>query len=257
MITGIVLGIVIGFIFSMPPLGPTYFAIIERGLKKELGNAVAIGVGAGFMDMVYILVAYGGVSAIAAFLPESFDSFLMANEEKFKLYLAFAGCIIVILYGIKIIKNKSGINNNSKEKIQGEIKIKAQKAKNVLQKTEAGIDKIFHTHTQIAVKQDIYGSFFLGILMCLSSPTLPASWFATVGYLKSYGLINSNYLTGIFLAVGVLLGTSFWFYLVTKFISKHTDRINPAFLRKMNITTGVFLVLLGMFFMIKVTLSVL
>ena len=70
----------------------------------------------------------------------------MANEEKFKLYLAFAGCIIVILYGIKNIKNKSGINNNSKEKIQGEIKIKAQKAKKMYYRRQKPELIKFFTH---------------------------------------------------------------------------------------------------------------
>ena len=97
MITGLVVGLLIGFIFSMPPLGPTYFLIIDRGLKKEPSKAVAIGVGAGFMDMVYILFAYGGVSVIASFLPESADNFFRENEVTLKLYLAIAGCIITMM----------------------------------------------------------------------------------------------------------------------------------------------------------------
>ena len=59
----------------MPPLGPTYFAIIDRGLKKQLKNAVAIGIGAGFMDMIYILIAYGGVSLIVSLLPDTAHGF--------------------------------------------------------------------------------------------------------------------------------------------------------------------------------------
>ena len=80
----------------MPPLGPTYFLIIDRGLKKEPNKAVAIGVGAGFMDMIYILFAYGGVSVIASFLPEAADNFFRDNEVRLKLYLAIAGCLIII-----------------------------------------------------------------------------------------------------------------------------------------------------------------
>ena len=29
----------------MPPLGPTYFAIIDRALKSEVKNGIAIGIG--------------------------------------------------------------------------------------------------------------------------------------------------------------------------------------------------------------------
>ena len=112
MITGLIIGVVIGFLFSMPPLGPTYFAIIDKGLKKEFNNAIAIGAGAGFMDMIYILISFGGVSFISAILPQSVDDFFISNEEILKFYLGAIGCIIVILYGIKIMRGKKEPNEN-------------------------------------------------------------------------------------------------------------------------------------------------
>jgi hypothetical protein len=57
------------------------------------------------------------------------------------------------------------------------------------------------------------------------------------------------------LSVGVLIGTSVWFYLLTKLIFKHTDRINPDILRKMNFTMGIFLVLIGIALVIKISIS--
>ncbi len=87
----------------MPPLGPTYFAIIERTLRKELANAVAIGAGAGFLDMVYVLVAFGGVSAIVSLLPYEVDGFFLKNENLIKTIFAVAGCLVVIAYGAKML----------------------------------------------------------------------------------------------------------------------------------------------------------
>ncbi|MBK8380293.1 MAG: LysE family transporter [Ignavibacteria bacterium] len=255
MITGLVVGLLIGFIFSMPPLGPTYFLIIDRGLKKEPSKAVAIGVGAGFMDMVYILFAYGGVSVIASFLPESADNFFRENEVTLKLYLAIAGCIIIILYGLKVIKSKRKINDLNKESESGDFRKKIEEVESSLKRTEEGIDKIFHLKPHSETGSGIGLSFFTGVFSCLTSPTLAASWFATVSYLKSYGLINSSYLSGLMLSVGVLIGTSVWFYLLTKLIFKHTDRINPDILRKMNFTMGIFLVLIGIALVIKISIS--
>lgn len=254
MIIGFIVGFAIGFILSVPPLGPTYFAIIERCLNKQLKNAVAIGVGAGFMDMIYILIAYGGVTAIASLLPDSLNKYFFENEELLKMILAFLGCLVVIVYGIKIMRSKSKSLDEKAEKFKDEkFKKKFVKVENVFLKTEIGIDKILHTKVLEEKHNDLVGSFLLGIVMCLSSVTLPASWFATVGYLKSYGIIDSNIFTGVLLAVGVLIGTSVWFYIMTKLITKYKDKIKPDLLNKLNFSTGIFLIILGVVLLIKIS----
>lgn len=253
MITGFVVGFAIGFIFSMPPLGPTYFAIIDRALKKQFSNAVAIGVGAAFMDMIYILIAYGGVTAIISLLPDSLIEVFNENEETFKMILAVAGCIVVILYGIKIMRTKGTLTTEKPLRFNEEnFKKKYGTMEKVFIKTEVGIDKLLHTKALEEKHNVIFSSFLTGIVMCLSSVTLPASWFAAVGYLKSSGIIDSNFLTGILLAVGVLIGTTFWFYLMTKLIFKYSEKLKPALMNKLNFSIGLFLIALGVGFFIKV-----
>jgi len=251
LIIGFIAGFITGFILSMPPLGPTYFAVIERGLKNQVKNGVAIGVGAGFMDMIYILIAYGGVTAIISLLPLSVVEFFSANENNLKLLLALAGCIVVILYGVKIMKTK---NQKIVEKppLLKDVKFKQRykQVESVIKKTEMGLERILKTKT-LKEHSDVTGSFMIGVVMCLSSITLPATWFALVGYLKSYGIIDANIFTGILLGIGVLLGTSVWFYIMTKFISKHSAKIKPSLLNKLNIGTGIFLILLGVGILIK------
>ncbi len=255
LITGFFIGFAIGFLFSMPPLGPTYFAIIERGLKNQLANAVSIGVGAGFMDMIYILIAYGGVSAIVSILPASASEFFIANENTLRILVGVAGCIAVIVYGIKIMRTKNGLMAIEEEKVQSEkFKKKYDTFEQVFRKTEIGIEKITHRKTLLEEKHsDLVGSFLVGVVMCLSSVTLPASWFAAVGYLKSFGLIDANFFTGILLGVGVLAGTSAWFYIMSKFIVKYSQRIKPGTLNKLNFSTGIFLIILGVSLLIKIS----
>lgn len=253
MITGFVVGFAIGFIFSMPPLGPTYFAIIDRALKKQFSNAVAIGAGAAFMDMIYILVAYGGVTAIISLLPDSLIEVFNENEETFKMILAVAGCIVVILYGFKIMRTKGKLTTEKSSGLNEEkFKKKYGKMEKVFIKTEVGLDKLLHTKALEEKHNVIFSSFLTGIVMCLSSVTLPASWFAAVGYLKSSGIIDSNFLTGILLAVGVLIGTTFWFYLMTKLIFKYSEKLKPALMNKLNFSIGLFLIALGVGFFVKV-----
>ena len=253
MITGFVVGFAIGFVFSMPPLGPTYFAIIDRALKKQFSNAVAIGAGAAFMDMIYILVAYGGVTAIISLLPDSLINVFNEKEETFKMILAIAGCAVVILYGIKIMRTKGKLTAEKPVIFEEEkFKKKYGTMEKVFIKTEVGLDKLLHTKALEEKHNVIFSSFLTGIVMCLSSVTLPASWFAAVGYLKSSGIIDSNFLTGILLAVGVLIGTTFWFYLMTKLIFKYSEKLKPALMNKLNFSIGIFLIALGVGFFIKV-----
>jgi threonine/homoserine/homoserine lactone efflux protein len=239
----------------MPPLGPTYFAIIERALRKELANAVAIGAGAGFLDMVYVLVAFGGVSAIASLLPSEVDGFFMKNESFFKMLFAIAGCLIVIAYGIKMMmtsKNKPmKIVNIAGE--PPEIAKKVEQIESRILSKERSLGKFFHINRLKELQTGIVANFFLGIGFCLSSVTLPASWLAIVGYLKSYGVIDTNFSTGLMLGLGVFLGTVLFFYLMSRLLSKNTDKIKPNLISKLNFSTGIFLILLGAVILLKIS----
>lgn len=239
----------------MPPLGPTYGAIIDRGLKNELQNAVSIGIGAGFMDMIYILAAYGGVTFITNILPEFIDNFFINNEDILKFYLGIFGCVIVILYGLKIVSKKDdGLKKDSTDpKLNDKTNKVLKNTEIFVTNIEDRILKLFKIPEEI--NSDLTGSFFIGIGFCLSSPTLPASWFAAVGYLKSLGLINSNFLTGIFLGIGVLTGTSIWFYLMTRFIIKHKEKFSEDFSKRLNKYIGVFLIILGSVILINIVIS--
>jgi arginine exporter protein ArgO len=256
LLQALVTGIVVGFIISMPPLGPTYFAIMERALKKEFSNAVAIGAGAGFLDMVYVLVAFGGVSAIASLLPDEVDGFFFKNEGVLKIILAFSGCLIVILYGLQMMmkaKKTQGALNLAGETPEMAERMVEMETK-ILEKEEK-LEKIFHIDSYKNLQSGVVGSFLLGIGFCLSSVTLPASWLAIVGYLKSYGLIDTGFSTGMMLGLGVFCGTVLWFYAMSRLLCKHTDKINPTFVSKLNFSTGLFLVLLGTVILVRVSSS--
>jgi threonine/homoserine/homoserine lactone efflux protein len=256
LIISLILGLLIGFLFSIPPLGPTYFAIIERGLKKEVKNAVAIGVGAGFTDMIYILIAFGGLAAIISLLPDAAKDFLNENENVFKMGLAFIGGIFVVWYGINMIKGKK-VDVTKKKEYEKKVSERYEKVESVFKKTEKEIDKILHTKAIEHASSDIKGNFLLGVVFCFSSVTMPASWFAIVGYMKSYGLIDSNFFTGLVLAVGVLIGTSIWFYVMSSIISKNSHKIRPVLISRITSGTGIFLVALGVFFLIKLITMIL
>jgi len=205
-----------------------------------------MGAGAGFIDMVYLLIAFGGVTAFLSLLPQSVKTFYVLNQNVLKVILTFIGCGIVVIFGIKIMKTKS-VNNSNNNKLKESYK----KAENTVHKREKDIDKFFRTKALEKETSSLTGSFTAGALFCLSSITLPASWFIMVGYMKSYGIIDKSFVSGLSLGVGVLIGTTTWFYTLVKLVSSNTDRFKPQTLSKLNFYVGILLLLLGVFLFYK------
>lgn len=251
MILGLITGVIIGFLLSMPPLGPTNFAIMSKGFRNDIKAGVLIGAGAGFMDMIYIITAYGGLSLIKTLIPYSVDNFLAENENYFKSIITLIGCVIVFVTGIKIMKTIVPIGNAEEDVITRD-KLDKQISETEIKVGRRGkeIDKILHTKA-LENKQGLMGNFFTGVLYCLSSVTLPASWFAIVSYMKSYGIIDSRFITGFALSVGVLSGTTLWFYVLVRLISRNSYRISRNNLDKINYTVGIILIGLGIFLFYK------
>lgn len=248
MITGLVVGLLTGYLLSMPPIGPTNILVISMGLRNEIKCGVAVGLGAGLMDMVYILISYGGYALIKGFIPEAVDVFFASNEILFKIILTFVGCFVVGFSGFKLIKTKSF---DSKSESKNEIITQLDEVEDKLEQTNEGITKILHADLLKKKENSITGSFLKGAFLCISSVTIPASWFALTGYLKSYGIIDSRFITGFLYSAGVLAGTALWFWTLVKVISKNTHRVSPNALNNINVVVGAVLILLSTFLFCK------
>jgi threonine/homoserine/homoserine lactone efflux protein len=246
LLLSLLLGFITGYLISIPPVGPTNIAIMSKGFDKDIKSGVAMGAGAGFIDMVYILIAFGGVAAFLSFLPYSVKTFFIENESSLIASLTFFGCFIVVFYGIKILKTK--VLGNSEN---NEFKEAYLKTQSTLRRKGKNLDKILHTKTFEKKRSRITESFIAGSLFCLSSITLPASWFIIVGYFKSYGIIDTSFLSGFSLAFGVLIGTTLWFYTLVKIVSSKSHKVRPQTLSKLNLGVGIILLLLGVFLFYK------
>ena len=251
MIIGLVVGLVTGYLLSMPPMGPTNILVISQGFRNEIRNGVAVGAGAGFMDMIYIIISYGGYALIKGFIPDSVDLFFSNNEMLFKIILTFVGCVVVGVSGFKLMRTK--VPDNRVISSQGNsIDRNLNDVENKLEQTNEDITKILHT--DLLKKKDensLAGSFLKGAFLCVSSVTIPASWFALTGYMKSYGVIDSRFITGLSYSIGVFAGTTFWFWTLVKVISKYTHRVSPKALSKINVGVGIMLILLSVFLLYK------
>lgn len=250
MIIGLVVGVITGFLLSMPPIGPTNILVISQGLRNEIKYGVAVGAGAGFMDMIYIIISYGGYALIKGFIPDSVDAFFSEKEMLFNIILTCVGCVVVGVSGFKLMKTKV-IDNRMNDNSEYEINKQLDEVEGKLEHTKEDITRILHTDILKKDENSLFGGFLKGAFLCVSSVTIPASWFALTGYMKSYGIIDSRFITGFAYSIGVFAGTTFWFWTLVKVISKNTHRVSPKALSKINLGVGITLVILSVFLLYK------
>lgn len=253
MILTVIAGILTGFIVSIPPLGPISFALISKGFNNRVKEGMTIAFGAAFMDFVYCMIAFGGISLIISLLPNSVGEFYSVNFSMIQVSLTFFGCLVVIVYGIKILRTKVSFKELEYKQSEKIITAK-EKVKAVEEKAK---ELVHHHKTEISDKSNHTGMFLMGVMLCLSSVTLPASWIAFVGYLKSYRVISSSFTDGLLFSSGAFIGTALWFYTLLKLITGNKHRINPSTVNKLNITAGIILILLGIILFIKATQNIL
>lgn len=259
MLIALIAGIITGFVVSVPPLGPIAFAMISKGFKGELKDGMAIAMGSAFMDMVYALIAFGGISLFISLLPAGIETLINNNSHTLQIILTYAGCAVVIIYGLKIMKNKIDISQIEKND-ETLMHSAGQRAGRLVSRTEQFVSKteqlVHLKHTKKKKNSNLFGLFVMGIMLCISSITLPASWIALVGYVKSFGAIENNFLSGLIYSVGAFAGTVLWFWLLLKLITGNKHRINPGTLNKLNFIAGIILITLGAFLFVKATSTV-
>jgi threonine/homoserine/homoserine lactone efflux protein len=89
---GLKLGIVLAFL-----VGPVFFTIIQTSVEKGFGNGVLVSLGVSVSDILYVTVCYFG---LVQFI----------NEPGFRVYLAYAGGGILVLFGLYHLFIKSRRN---------------------------------------------------------------------------------------------------------------------------------------------------
>jgi len=80
-IKGLISGIILSFL-----IGPVFFTILQTSIERGFKSGVLVAVGVSLSDACYIALAYLGLSH------------LMDNPD-FKIYLAYAGGLILLLFG--------------------------------------------------------------------------------------------------------------------------------------------------------------
>jgi threonine/homoserine/homoserine lactone efflux protein len=141
------------------------------------------------------------------------------------VYIQLIGIILLTFIGINIIKTKP-IELNSDE------------------------------NRKINTKYKIRYSFFYGIIIYLSTPTLLAFWVGSIAFLNENNIINnSSFLDKILFIIGVFIGTSSWFLILLSGVKSAASKINIKYIRYFIIFMGYVLIGMGLYFLMNIFLT--
>lgn len=193
-LNGLKLGIILAFL-----VGPVFFTIIQTSVEKGFWNGVIVSLGVSLSDILYVTICYFGVVQFI-------------NEPGFRVYLAYAGGAILILFGLYHLFIKSRRNA--------------------------------HPSLDVANEKKMYRYFIKGFIINGLSPMVLIFWIGTI----SIASIDFGYSKGFefFLFFGVVLGTVLSTDILKAYLADKLRRLVTQRLMKiMNVVVGICLIIFG------------
>jgi len=191
---GLKLGIVLAFL-----VGPVFFTIIQTSVEKGFGNGVLVSLGVSVSDILYVTVCYFGLIQFI-------------NEPGFRIYLAYAGGGILVLFGLYHLFIKSRRN--------------------------------VHPSLDIANEKKLYRYFLKGFIINGLSPMVLIFWIGTI----SVASIDFGYSKGFefFIFFSVVLFTVLTTDVLKAYLADKLRRlVNQRSMMIMNVIVGVCLIIFG------------
>lgn len=264
LITISVIGIIAGFIFSMPIAGPISILIVSEALRGKLKNCNLVAWGAAMADFLYVLVAVYGITN------------LFTAYKQVVPYILLAGSVFLIFVGYRIIRTKFQNRNIEEEHL---VTAKSGKHKGA-----------FYTGFMINfLNPTIFFGWLASSFLVLSfssslgfdtgglnsmvdqnlndiesiegnikeKPEIPSYLqFDTLNILKSErrkpetGPSPEDFplLTSLFYAFFVAVGSILWFFILSIVLVRFRKQINAKVLNWLVRSLGMVLCLLGLYF---------
>jgi threonine/homoserine/homoserine lactone efflux protein len=219
MLAASVLGFICGFFGSMPVAGPIAVLVFRRGIDGRLRSGVYLACGAAIAESVYAYFAYWGFTE------------LLTHHRWIEPVSRALAAVILIGLGIRFIVSPTRKQIDPTEEPD---------KKNVGNKR----------------------SFLLGFTISAMNPALLATWPAFIALTSALitslpGLDTVRFAPAhaLSFAVGVLSGIVTWFAILLVLLARFRDRIADNTLDKLVRSMGVFLILLGLYFGLKLLMG--
>ncbi len=191
---GLKLGIVLAFL-----VGPVFFTIIQTSVEKGFWNGVLVSLGVSLSDILYVAVCYFG---LVQFI----------NDPGFRVYLAYVGGGILILFGLYHLFVKSRRN------IQPALNVNNEKK--------------------------LYRYFVKGFIVNGISPMVLIFWIGTI----SIASIDFGYTRGFefFIFFAAVLATVLLTDILKAYLADKLRRlVTKRLMMIMNVLVGVCLIIFG------------
>ena len=91
------------------------------------------------------------------------------------------------------------------------------------------------------------GYFLLGVFLYVSNPTIFAGLSALCAAIKSYNLFLDVTSNRVFLALGVGVGSAFWYWLLVFLVKKYREKFTARMLVNINKVCGVLVIIMAFY----------
>jgi threonine/homoserine/homoserine lactone efflux protein len=201
MLTALLVGVVLGFVLSIPP-GPIGIAVIKHALEGDHKNGAALAMGAAMMDVLYTLAAAFASSALMVAL----NDYISTHQI---VIVAFQLLCIVVLVtlGIKYLRapTKEVVDSVQKEAAQ------EQKAERL------GFSSPILIGVVIAVTN-------------LASPTFIPSLILFASMARHEGYLGPNPWESVTYSLGFGIGAGLWFLALLRTLFLYRKKLPPRFI---------------------------
>lgn len=246
-LTVAILGLVAGFVFSIPVAGPISILLISKALNGRLRYCLRLSLGAAIVELFYVFIAIYGITQ----LYETYKSFIP--------FLLLGGSAFLLYVGIKVIKTKLDLKAIKRKELPKDI---------LLDKGGLRTGLLINITNPSLFLGWLTSSFLLfsfassvnlntgGLDLIVNENVQQISEMTEIEF-QSFNDPNiklnddpdtneSNGAFSIFLglvyAFTVAVGSYFWLTLLSKLVVKHRGRLNLKFLNKLIQFLGVCLI---------------
>jgi threonine/homoserine/homoserine lactone efflux protein len=233
----LVLAFVIGFVTSIPPMGPIAILVLQQSLMGHHLRAIALSVGGSIAEGVYCAAAIWGLDLLL----EEFPTVSTA--------LQWMGVVVLVVLGGYFARPQHDIDDSGLSKVDSD------------EEGEEGDDgedseeEARQQFREIDTSEPWHRGFLVGLSIEIVNPTLLATWTSGAAVLVSLVGIEFGTLEKIGFPLALIVGINAWFVLLVFLVRKYGARLDVDHIHRLVRFLGVVLIGLGVFYGIEIVTS--
>lgn len=243
MLIAALVGLVAAFLASMPVAGPIAALVVRHALEGRPKTAMMLGFGTGLAEGIYAFLALWGFSAILVQYP------VVIPVSKIVAALILIGLGFWFTRftphtpGFEASPSPTPVPKGGDSPAAGD-DAHPKRRRTI---TSLQVDAVMkRAETAERPKQ----AFGIGFTVTLLNPTLLATWAAASTTIMSMKLFAAGPTTSIAFAIGVVIGGTAWFGLLSWLLSRFRHRFSPLTLQRVIRAMGWGLIALGLWFVV-------